>query len=30
MHEEFVSESMTQAKIDSEIEHEYKNQKKYL
>ena len=30
MHEKFVSESMTQVKIDSEIEHEYKNQKKYL
>lgn len=26
----FVSQSMTQVKMDSEIEHEYKNQKKYL
>lgn len=30
MFNRFVSQSMTQVKIDSEIEHEYKNQKKYL
>lgn len=30
MHSRFVSQSMNQVKIDSEIEHEYKNQKKYL
>lgn len=30
LHKKFVSQSMAQAKIDSEIEHEYKNQKKYL